>query len=206
MILANVRSRLTREDAQLVVRLVARGSGRALDDAESTLADQGIDPLLDDPRLQEGLLDLRQGSHASLPLFSYVIVRSALLKAGEKHQIEKTGEKLSGFFIAPLDVKAFYEAIAAGDEKKAEALASKLPKDAWSFILLLRGEELTFSKARIIMREGTICGDYPELSAGSVTVDRKSSTVRIALKVSRDGKLSDFVGNGEYVWTIKPAP
>ena len=119
---------------------------------------------------------------------------------------EKTGENLSGFFIAPLAVKAFYEAMAAGDEKKAEALASKLSKDAWSFVLLLRGEETTFSKARIIMREGTICGDYPELSDGSVTVDRKSSTVRITLKVSRDGKLSDFVGNGEYVWTKKPAP
>lgn len=83
VILANVRSRLTREDAQLVVRLVARGSGRALDEAENTLADQGMDPLLDDPRLEEGLLDLRQGSHASLPLFSYVVVRNTLLKAGE---------------------------------------------------------------------------------------------------------------------------
>lgn len=87
MILANVRSRLTREDAQLVVRLVARGSRRALDDAESTLADQGIDPLLDDPRLQEGLLDSRQGSHASLPLFSYVVVRQALTKAGENDRV-----------------------------------------------------------------------------------------------------------------------
>lgn len=87
MILANVRSRLTREDAQLVVRLVARGSGRALDEAGSTLADQGIDPLLDDPRLQEGLLDSRQGSHASLPLFSYVVVRQALTKAGENDRM-----------------------------------------------------------------------------------------------------------------------
>jgi hypothetical protein len=83
MILANVRSRLTREDAQLVVRLVARGSGRALDEAEGTLADRGIDPLLDDPRLHDGLMDSRQGGHASLPLFTYVVVRRALLAAGE---------------------------------------------------------------------------------------------------------------------------
>lgn len=87
MILANVRSRLTREDAQLVVRLVARGSGRALDEAEGKLADQGLDPLLDDPRLQEGLLDSRQGAHASLPLFTYVIVRNALLASGESDRM-----------------------------------------------------------------------------------------------------------------------
>jgi len=84
MILANVRSRLTREDAQLVLRLVSRGSGRALDDAEGTLADQGIDALLDDPRLHEGLLEARQGVHASFPLFAYVIVRHALLASGER--------------------------------------------------------------------------------------------------------------------------
>jgi hypothetical protein len=74
MILADTRARLSREDAQLVVRLVARGSGRALDDAEGTLAHEGLDPLLDDPRLLEGLLTSRQGAHASLPLFSYVVV------------------------------------------------------------------------------------------------------------------------------------
>ncbi len=87
MILANVRSRMTREDAQLVVRLVARGSGRALDHAEGTLADEGLDPLLDDPRLQEGLVDSRQGAHASLPLFTYVVVRQALLAVGENDRM-----------------------------------------------------------------------------------------------------------------------
>lgn len=83
MILANTRSRLTRDDAQLAVRLVARGSGRAQDEAEGTLADQGIDPLLDDPRLLDGLLSARQGAHASWPLFCYVVVRHALRRIGD---------------------------------------------------------------------------------------------------------------------------
>ncbi len=87
MILANVRARLGRADAQLVVRLVARGSARAQDDAEATVADQGLDPLLDDPRLLEGLLDARQGAHASLPLFSYVVVRHALRAEGEDERV-----------------------------------------------------------------------------------------------------------------------
>jgi len=84
MILANTRSRLGRDDAQLVVRLVARGSGRAQDDAEAALADQGLDALLDSPRLLTGLLDARQGAHASLPLFCYVVVRHALREGGDE--------------------------------------------------------------------------------------------------------------------------
>ncbi len=87
MILANVRSRLGREDAQLVVRLVSRGSRHALEEAEAKVADQGLDPLLDDPRLLEGLLDARQGAHASLPLFCYVVVRHALRAGGEDERV-----------------------------------------------------------------------------------------------------------------------
>lgn len=86
MILANTRARLGRQDAQLVVRLVARQSGRAQDDAEAKLADQGLDSLLDDPRLLEGLLNARQGAHASWPLFIYVVVRHALRTAGEDNR------------------------------------------------------------------------------------------------------------------------
>ncbi len=87
MILADTRARLGRADAQLVVRLLARGSGRAQDAAERTLADQGLDPLLDDERLLEALLDARQGAHASLPLFCYVVVRHALRRAGEPDRV-----------------------------------------------------------------------------------------------------------------------
>jgi hypothetical protein len=83
MILANTRDRLDRDDAQLVVRLVARGSARALDEAEGTLANEGLDPLLDDPRLLEALFSSRQGAHASFPLFAYVVVRHALRQSGE---------------------------------------------------------------------------------------------------------------------------
>lgn len=87
MILANVRQRLTRDDAQLALRLVARGSGEAMDAAERTLRDEGIDGILDDPRLLAGLLEARQGAHASLALFSYVVVRHALRGAGEQDRV-----------------------------------------------------------------------------------------------------------------------
>ncbi len=84
MILANVRVRLDRNDAQLVLRLVSAGSATEYAAAERRLVDEGIEPLLDDPRLLRGLLTARQGQCASIALFTYVLVRQALLQAGER--------------------------------------------------------------------------------------------------------------------------
>ena len=78
MILANVRQRLTRDDAQLALRLVSRGSENGYAEAEEALRRDGLDALLDDPRLLAALSESRQAAHASLPLFAYVIVRHAL--------------------------------------------------------------------------------------------------------------------------------
>ena len=83
MIVANVRHRLTRDDAQLVLRLVSRHDGNERAQAESTLRDDGIDALLDDPRLLEGLVRTPDGARASLPLFCYVVVRHAMKAQGE---------------------------------------------------------------------------------------------------------------------------
>lgn len=78
MILANIRQQLTRDDAQLALRLLSRGSERAYASAEEELRRYGLDAILDDPRLPEALLECRQAAHASLPLFAYVVVRHAL--------------------------------------------------------------------------------------------------------------------------------
>ncbi len=80
--LANVRARLGREDAQLVLRLLSRGDPKLGRAAESTLADRGLDPLLDEPELLRGLIEARQSAQASLPLFCYVVVRHALRRMG----------------------------------------------------------------------------------------------------------------------------
>lgn len=83
MILANVRASLARDDAQLALRLVARGSRAELEEAEARLRDHGIDALLDDPRLMTALLESPLGARASFPLFCYVVVRNALRQMGE---------------------------------------------------------------------------------------------------------------------------
>ena len=84
MILANARQCLSRDDAQLAVRLVAHESIYELERAQQRLVDEGIDAILDDGRLPVALLRSRFGAYASLPLFLYVMVRHALLKAGER--------------------------------------------------------------------------------------------------------------------------
>lgn len=83
MILANVRRQLTRDDAQLAARLVADGSRRELEALEARLADEGIDAVLDDPRLPAALREAWLGARASFALFAYVTVRDALRRAGE---------------------------------------------------------------------------------------------------------------------------
>lgn len=87
MIFANTRHHLTRNDAELVARLIARDSGAALDEVERELADHGMDAVLDDPRLPAALLRSRQGACASLPLFAYVMVRHALKRLGEEDRL-----------------------------------------------------------------------------------------------------------------------
>jgi hypothetical protein len=87
MITANVRRQLRRDDAQLVLRLIARGSPTEYECAEATLRDDGLDELLDDPRLLPALVEARQGACASYALFSYVVVRHALRDVGEQDRM-----------------------------------------------------------------------------------------------------------------------
>ena len=82
MILADTRHNLSRDDAQLATRMLAR-DGEELATLEQRLADEGIDAILDDPRLPAALIRNPRGSHASLPLFAYVMIRHALKQAGE---------------------------------------------------------------------------------------------------------------------------
>src|SRR4249920_2461982 len=62
MILADTRHHLTRDDAQLAARILSRDSGDELADLESRLADEGIDAILDDPRLPGALLRHPRGA------------------------------------------------------------------------------------------------------------------------------------------------
>ena len=123
MILGNVRASLTRNDAQLALRLVSRGSAADLEAGEEALRGMGIDALLDDPRLLPALLESRLGMHASLPLFCYVVVRRALRSAGEDDRA------LADYIAAILlhfGTRGRANRIAESDDKVYDTLAALL--------------------------------------------------------------------------------
>jgi hypothetical protein len=123
MILANVRQMLTRDDAQLALRLVSRGASDELERAEDTLREQGIDGLLDDPRLLPALMEARQASHASLPLFVYVLVRHAL------QDVQETDRGIADYVASILvhfSMRERGRRIAGSDDEVYDTLAGLL--------------------------------------------------------------------------------
>lgn len=121
MILANVRRELTRGDAQLLLRLAARGSAAEYDRAETVLREQGIDALLDDPQVLNGLLTSRQGAHASPQLVSYVMVRHALLDMGEQDRV--LADYVSRVML-DFGIRDRAHRIARSDDERYETLAA----------------------------------------------------------------------------------
>lgn len=83
MVHPDTRQRITRDDAQLAIRLVARKSEDDERELQLLLTNQGLDAVLDDPRLPAALLLEPLGALASLPLFTYVVMRCALRRVGE---------------------------------------------------------------------------------------------------------------------------
>jgi len=123
MILANARHQLSRADAQLAVRLVARDSTDELHVVQQRLVDDGLDAILDDERLPGALVHSRFGAYASLPLFLYVMVRHALMRAGERDRA------LSDYLTAVLlafGARGRSERISKADDEIYDTLASLL--------------------------------------------------------------------------------
>jgi hypothetical protein len=86
MIVPNARSRLRAADLRLVVVALAGGDAARRARYERLLAEQGPDPLLDDPDLLPALAAVRSLAVPSAPLFTYVAVRHTLLAGGMDHR------------------------------------------------------------------------------------------------------------------------
>ncbi len=123
MILANARQRLSREDAQLAVRLVANDSSDELVSTQQRLVDEGLDAILDDGRLPGALIRSRHGAFASLPLFLYVMVRHALLRAGERDRA--ISDYLAAVLLA-FGARGRAERVSEADDELYDTLASLL--------------------------------------------------------------------------------
>ena len=123
MIQATVRRHLTRDDAQLVARLIARDSGTPLEEIERKLSDEGFDAVLDDPRLPTAMLRAGQGMWTSLPLVSYVMVRHSLRRLGEEDR------RLADYVAAVLmhfGMRDNASRVSAADDQVYDSLAELL--------------------------------------------------------------------------------
>jgi hypothetical protein len=98
------------------------------------------------------------------------------------------------------------EAGARHDEKAAEKIAAKVPKDAWDYILALNGEATRYSKEKITLAVPGPCGEILKIASGTVEVDRKKNTVSIDLKVEDEGRVVAFKGNGVFPIQKEPNP
>lgn len=123
MILADARRRLTRADAQLAVRLVSQDSADRMAHTQQRLTDEGLDAILDDQRLPEELVASKYGAYASLPLFLYVMVRHALLKAGERDRA--ISDYLTAVLLA-FGARGRWERISDSDDQTYVTLAALL--------------------------------------------------------------------------------
>lgn len=123
MILGTVRRRLGRQDAQLALRLLAQGRSDEQERLAAMLTDQGLDVLLDDPRLLGALLHAPGGMQASLPMFCYVVVRQALRAMGENDR--RLADYLAAL-VVHFGVRDRALRIAEGDDEVYTTLASLL--------------------------------------------------------------------------------
>lgn len=83
MILPNVRMSFGRREARWLVELLADDDPESRREWEETLADDGIDPLLDDPRTRRRIMqDPRPLLDAPPGIVLYVLIRQALLESG----------------------------------------------------------------------------------------------------------------------------
>ena len=91
MILADGRHRLSREDAQLAVRLLARDSAGELDAVQQRLVDEGLDAILDDQRLPGALLGSRFGALLRRNCDTMIEFCRGMVSAGAMHASENAG-------------------------------------------------------------------------------------------------------------------
>jgi hypothetical protein len=120
---------MTRSDAQLAIRLVARQAGADEEQAlQQRLSNEGLDAVLDDPRLPEALLREPLGSVASLPLLVYVMVRTVLRRLGEDDRV--ISDYVAAVVIA-FGARGRAERCGDGDDEIYDTLAALL-RDAES--------------------------------------------------------------------------
>lgn len=117
MILPNVRASFGREEAAWLLGLLGEGDPREEERWGSVLAERGIDPLLDDPRILEAILEHPRLHPLPPGLVLYVMLRHTLLEMGIESRlladyvaalVLEFGQGRRPFRIAEYDDKEYF--------------------------------------------------------------------------------------------------
>ncbi len=114
MILPTIRASFGRSDARKLVELLGRHDPELRDAAEARLEEQGVDSLLDDPRVLNALLT-DEAVSASPELIFYVLVRQALLEGGVASR--STADFAASVVVAFSNARRAYRVSDADDEE-----------------------------------------------------------------------------------------
>lgn len=134
MILPTIRASLNRDDALHLVDLLARHDTALRDAARSRLDEEGLDALLDDPRVLNALLtdpDVK----APPTLVFYVLVRQSLLEAGVEDR--PTADYIASVMVAFGQGRRAYRVSDDGDQEyrylvdMVARLAESSPREAF---------------------------------------------------------------------------
>jgi len=82
MIVPNVRAAFGRSEAAFLIWLLTKGQEQERDRLELRVSEEGLDPILDDPRTFNAVMAGREFSSASSGIVFYLLVRHALLEDG----------------------------------------------------------------------------------------------------------------------------
>jgi hypothetical protein len=143
MILPRVRGSFERSDAVALLGLLGLDGSRSRELAEARVTTEGLDVLLDDPRVLNGLLT-QPNVGVSPPVVFYVLVRHVLLEAGIHDRI--TADYLASLIVA------------FGSENRAYRISGDSSEEFHYFVDLL--ERLRISGARDTFLIHSHMGNY----------------------------------------------
>lgn len=198
MIVADVRHQFTRDEVAFAVRMIGLAGTAATREAEAQLRDGGLDAVLDDPRLLAALLHHAPGAHASLRLFTYVVVRHACLASGET---DRTLADYTASILLHFGLRDRARRIATTDDDLFDTLAelsavmdSGDPRRAFlarqhlgNYALWLSGVFPDYVEARRWRRGGPDLGYYEEMGQRGYAAAARH---RLASEHGLDGLLS----------------
>lgn len=202
MILPHVRGSFARADAMALVDLVASGDAGLRSGAEARIAAEGLDVLLDDPRVLNGVLT-QSNLSASPRLVFYVLIRHALLERGITDRLTADylaslvltfGERNRAYRISEDSPEEFHYLVdllrrhSEGDSRDAFLVCSHMG----NYALWVTGLFPDFIHERVYRRGAPSLGYYEEVGASGFSAAARSREAKefglaeLFLTVSRD--------------------